>query len=106
VNGKSFADVTLKELRAARKRLVLLRSGDASQFACMDRAGVWGNSRHPSDYVKALENYRIWSDKMWILHLGIPYKVDDIHNSLRTRAGWNAKEFVPASRAKSPTRPG
>ncbi len=102
VNDKSFADVTLKELRSAGKRLVLLRSGDASQFACMDRAGVWGNSRHPSDYVKALENYRIWSDKMWILHLGIPYKVDDIHNSLRTRAGWNAKEFVPRFKGEEP----
>ena len=84
VNDKSFADVTLKELRSAGKRLVLLRSGDASQFACMDRAAGAGEYRHhPWGPVEALENYRIWSDKMWILHLGIPYKVDDIHNSLR-----------------------
>jgi len=85
VNGKSFADVTLRQFRDARKRLVLLRSSDASQLACMDREGVWGNSLYPADYVKALENYRIWSDKMWILHLGIPYK-GDIGNTMPTRA--------------------
>jgi hypothetical protein len=100
VNGKNFADVTLKELRSAGKRLVLLRSGAASQFACMDREGVWGNSLYPSEYLKALEAYRIWSDKMWILHLGIPYK-GDVH-AMATRAEWNAKEFVPRFKGKNP----
>ena len=100
VNDKSFADVTLKELRSAGKRLVLLRSGATSQFACMDREGVWGNSLYPADYVKALENYRIWSDKMWILHLGIPYK-GDVH-AMWTRAEWNAKEFVPRFKGENP----
>jgi hypothetical protein len=101
VKGKSFADVTLGELRSAGKRLVLLRSGAASQFACMDREGVWGNSHYPSVYVKALENYGIWSDKMWILHLGIPF-TGDIGHTMRTRAEWNAKEFVPRFKGEKP----
>jgi hypothetical protein len=54
VNGKSFADATLRQFRDARKRRVLLRSGAVSQLTCMDREGVWGNSLEPSDYVKAL----------------------------------------------------
>jgi hypothetical protein len=101
VNGKSFADVTLRQFRDARKRLVLLRSGAVSQLTCMDREGVWGNSLEPSDYVKALDDYRIWSDKMWILHLGIPYK-GEIHNAMPTRAEWNAKEFVPRFKGEKP----
>jgi Phosphatidylinositol-specific phospholipase C, X domain len=101
VNGKSFADVTLRQFRDARKRLVLLRSGAVSQLTCMDREGVWGNSLEPSDYVKALDDYRIWSDKMWILHLGIPYK-GEIHNTMPTRAEWNAKEFVPRLKGEKP----
>jgi len=97
VNGKSFAEVTPNELKAAGKRFVMLRSGDAAQFACMDREGAYGDSLEPSNYVKALENLRIWSDKLWILHLGIPYK-GDIHNTMPTRSEWNANEFLPRFR--------
>jgi hypothetical protein len=67
----------------------------------MDREGVWGNSLEPSDYVKALDDYRIWSDKMWILHLGIPYK-GEINNTMPTRAEWNAKQFVPRFKGEKP----
>lgn len=99
VGGKSLADVTPNELRAARRRLVFLRSGSPMQLACMDREGVYGDSLYPSEYVKALDGYRMWSDKMWILHLGIPYK-GDIHNTMPTRAKWNADEFIPRFRGE------
>lgn len=101
VHGKSFADVTPNELRQANKRLVMLRSGDVSQIACMDREGVYGDSLYPENYLKALEAYKIWSDKMWILHLGIPYK-GDIGNTMVDRAGWNAKEFMPRFKGEAP----
>jgi hypothetical protein len=97
--GKSFAQATPRELRDAGKRLVLLRHSDASQLICMDREGVYGDSLDPENYLKALENYQIWSDKMWILHLGIPYK-GDIHNTMPTRSKWNADVFVPRFRGE------
>ncbi len=99
LSGKSFADATPSDLRSAGKRLVLLRFGAPSQVACMDREGVYAGTHAPEDYVAALENYRIWSDKMWILHLGIPYK-GDIHNTMPTRSEWNANAFLPRFRGE------
>lgn len=60
----------------------------------MDREGAYGDSLEPSNYLKALDNVKIWADKMWILHLGIPYK-GDIHNTMPTRSEWNARQFIP-----------
>ena len=94
LNGKSYAEVTPKELRTAGKRLVLLRNGDVSQLACMDREGAYGDSLEPANYLKALDDLKLWNDKMWILHLGIPYK-GDIGNTMVERAKWNADEFIP-----------
>lgn len=94
LKGKSFADATPNDLRTLGKRLILLRSGDVAQLACMDREGVYGDSQYPQTYLDKLDAYHVWSDRLWILHLGIPYK-GDIHNTMDTRAGWNAKEFIP-----------
>lgn len=100
LNGKSFADATPNDLRSAGKRLVLLRSGAPSQLACMDREGVYAGTQRPEDYVRALESYKIWSDKMWILHLGIPSIIVDFFYTMPTRAEWNAKEFLPRFRGE------
>jgi hypothetical protein len=94
LQGKSFGDVTVHDLCTLGKRLVLLRSGDASQLQCMDREGVYGDSLYPQTYLDKLDEYHVWSDRLWILHLGIPYK-GDIHNTMNDRAGWNATEFIP-----------
>lgn len=103
LGGKSFAEATPAELRAAGRRLVFLRSGDVSQIACMDREGAYGDSLDPVNYLKALDNLNLWSDKMWILHLGIPYK-GEIHNEMVERAGWNAQEFIPRFKAEGAHR--
>lgn len=89
-----FADATPRQLRSLGKRLVMLRHSSPEQFANMDREGVYGDSLYPSTYLNALEAYVAWSDKMWILHLGIPYK-GDIHNTMPTRSKWNADDFIP-----------
>jgi len=93
-NGKNFSQVSLQELRDKNTRLVFLLTGDPSQLACMDREGAYGNSNLPENYIKVVERYAIWDDRMWILHLGIPY-TGDIGNTMPTRAEWNASIFIP-----------
>ena len=77
----SFAKATPNDLRESKRRLVLLKHEEApgqGDFADIDRDGVYAGTRSPQDTLEKLRAFRVPNNKMWILHMGLPFLGSEI----------------------------
>jgi Phosphatidylinositol-specific phospholipase C, X domain/Jacalin-like lectin domain len=81
VPSPSFAMVTPNDLRQSTRRLVLLKHEEApgqGDFADIDRDGVYAGTLSPQDTLEQLRAFRVPNNKMWILHMGLPFSGSEI----------------------------